>query len=115
MRTFNAVPLSVEPTMILSRCLWQWLAIGVLLSILLPVGPSPWIGPLWLWGVAAPAVSLLTLHRDTLAAAWQARVIPGARSRATPAITSWRAPSRTVKARRSRPLGHRPWSPSRAA
>jgi len=115
MRTSNAVPLSAEAMVAISRCLWQWLVLGALLSLLLPAASGQWMGTPWFWGVVAPAVSLLTLHRDALVASLRARAVPAARSRATPAMASWRTPSRSAKARRSRPLGHQSWSPSRAA
>ena len=56
----------------LNRSLWQWLTLGVLAMALFPAtrGYGVWLGWLPFWAVIAPAVSLLALHRQVLAAAW---------------------------------------------
>ena len=69
---------------VLSRLLWQALALGALVSLALlalPLAPAgaAAFGALPYWLVAAPAAALLTLHRRFLAAAWRAHLV-----RATP-------------------------------
>lgn len=69
---------------VLSRLLWQALALGALVSLALlalPLAPAgaAAFGALPYWLVAAPAAALLTLHRRFLATAWRAHLV-----RATP-------------------------------
>ena len=69
---------------VLSRLLWQALALGSLVSLALlalPLAPAgvAAFGTLPYWLVAAPAAALLTLHRRFLATAWRAHLV-----RATP-------------------------------
>jgi len=56
----------------LNRILWQWLCVGLLLTVLFPAarGNSELIGPLYFWLLGAPLASLLVFHRHALAAAW---------------------------------------------
>jgi hypothetical protein len=60
---------------VLSRLLWQWLAVGILLWCLFPTlrGASPWVGNGALWLLALPASALLAFHRDRLAGLLRAR------------------------------------------
>ena len=69
---------------VLSRLLWQALALGALVSLALlglPLAPggASAVGFLPFWLIAAPAAALLTLHRRFLATAWRAHLV-----RATP-------------------------------
>lgn len=52
----------------LARMLWQWLALGLLLSAALPAarGYSVAIGWLWYWLIAAPLLAQCVLHRQHL-------------------------------------------------
>lgn len=85
MPRLNALASRPEPEFpVLSRLLWQALALGALVSLALltlPLSPGGAAGfgflPFWL--PAAPAVALLTLHRRFLATAWRAHLV-----RATP-------------------------------
>uniref|UniRef100_UPI0030DAA8E4 hypothetical protein n=1 Tax=uncultured Arenimonas sp. TaxID=546226 RepID=UPI0030DAA8E4 len=55
---------------VLSRLLWQALALGALVSLALlalPPGGASAFGFLPFWLIAAPAAALLTLHRRFLA------------------------------------------------
>lgn len=56
----------------LARLLWQWLIFGVALCTLLPAARAynHWIGWLWYWLIAAPAIALCVLHR----ARWRRRL-----------------------------------------
>lgn len=71
----NAEP--VHP--VLARLLWQWLASGLLALAVLAMFQVAVPATLAFWLLAAPAASLLTLHRHVLATAWRARLV-----RATP-------------------------------
>jgi len=53
---------------LLTRLCWQWLALGVLLSVAIPSarGYSTAIGWLWYWLIAAPLLAQCTLHRHTV-------------------------------------------------
>ena len=64
----------------LRRTLWQWLALGA------------W--PFWL--VVVPAIGLLTLHRQVLAAAWRSRRGRSAPRRRRSAAVRTARPSRGV-------------------
>lgn len=69
---------------VLSRLLWQALALGALgslamLGLPLAAGGVSAFGFLPFWLLAAPAAALLTLHRRFLATAWRAHLV-----RATP-------------------------------
>ena len=57
---------------VVARLLWQWLCVGVLLTLLFPVarGNSVWVGPLAFWLLGAPLTGLIVFHRHALAAAW---------------------------------------------
>ena len=56
---------------VFARLLWQWLAVGVLLTLLFPAarGTSAVVGPLAFWLLGAPLTSLVVFHRHALAAA----------------------------------------------
>ncbi|GGA79153.1 hypothetical protein GCM10011521_16740 [Arenimonas soli] len=80
--TFASRPEAAFP--VLSRLLWQALALGALVSLALlalPLAPggAATFGFLPFWLLAAPAAALLTLHRRFLATAWRAHLV-----RATP-------------------------------
>ena len=55
-----------------ARLLLQWLAVGVLLTLLFPAarGSSALVGPMPFWLLGVPLTSLLVFHRHALAAAW---------------------------------------------
>lgn len=57
----------------LTRILTQWLILGLLACIALPAarGYSQWIGWLWYWLLAAPAIALCVLHRARWLGAWR--------------------------------------------
>jgi hypothetical protein len=67
----------------LQRALWQWLATGLLLLLLVPAsrGQSAWLGAGWYWLAAAPALSLLTLYRQVIAAAGRGILVSAPRRR----------------------------------
>lgn len=84
----------------LARLLWQWLIFGVALCTLLPAARAynHWIGWLWYWLIAAPAIALCVLHRARWLGTW--------RSASRRARTSLR-PSRPIarnQAKRERTL-----------
>ena len=82
----------------LRRTLWLWLALGALAVALLPAarGMSPWLGAWPFWLVVVPAIGLLTLHRQVLAAAWRSRRgRPAPRRRRSAAVRTGR-PTRGV-------------------
>lgn len=58
----------------LSRSLWQWLCLGMALTLCIPAarGDSA-IGPLPFWLLAAPLLGLLVAYRHRLLAAWRRR------------------------------------------
>ena len=62
----------------LVRTLWQWLALGALLLLVVPAarGHSLWFGPGAFWLLAAPLTSLLMLYRHAVAAAWRGILVP---------------------------------------
>jgi len=66
----------------LTRLLWQWLILGLLLCAALPAARSynAWIGWLWYWLIATPALALAVAHRVPLRGAWQ-RTVQGWRAR----------------------------------
>ena len=72
-------PFSVDPR--IARTLWQWLALGAIVTLLVPAarGPAYLLGSLPFWLVLAPGIALLTLYRHALVAAWRAHLV-----RATP-------------------------------
>ena len=55
----------------LNRLLWQWLCLGLLLTLLFPAAraSSELIGPLNFWLLGAPLASLVVFHRHALAPA----------------------------------------------
>lgn len=57
---------------VVARLLWQWLTVGVLLTLLFPAarGSSALLGPMSFWLLGVPLTSLLVFHRHALAAAW---------------------------------------------
>lgn len=57
---------------VFARLLWQWLVVGVLLTLLFPSarGTSAVVGPLAFWLLGAPLTGLIVFHRHALAAAW---------------------------------------------
>lgn len=65
------------PPPVLSRLLWQWLALGAMALLLLPATRGDGAWPFWL--LVAPATGLAVLHRGVFAAAWRAHLV-----RATP-------------------------------
>ena len=69
----------------LGRLLWQWLALGLLMLVLLPVtrGQHAWLGSGLFWLLLAPISSLLAFHRHAIAAAWRGMLVPGPRRRLT--------------------------------
>lgn len=81
-----------DPNPVLVRALWQWLVTGALALLFIPAlrGDSAWFGPVPYWLVLAPAVSLLVLHRHTLAAVWHGILVP-APHRRRPRYRSWQA------------------------
>lgn len=83
MPRLKALAIRPEPEFpVLSRLLWQALALGALVALaLLAVasGGASAFGVLPFWLLAAPAAALLTLHRRFLATAWRAHLV-----RATP-------------------------------
>lgn len=50
----------------LARLLWQWLIFGAALCAMLPAAwaYNHWIGWLWYWLIATPAIALCVLHRE---------------------------------------------------
>lgn len=60
----------------LTRVLTQWLILGLLACVALPAarGYSQWIGWLWYWLLAAPAIALCVLHRARWLGAWRRSV-----------------------------------------
>ncbi len=60
------------PHRVFARLLWQWLAVGILLTLLFPGarGSNAVVGPLAFWLLGAPLTSLIVFHRHALAAAW---------------------------------------------
>ena len=90
---------------IIARLLWQWLAVGVLLTLLFPAarGSSELVGPVTFWLLGVPLTSLLVFHRHALAAAWLGVLVstPGRRRARRvalpaprPAFTARSAPAR---------------------
>lgn len=77
MSPLNVLASRPEPDFpVLSRLLWQALALGALVSLVLlalPLAPggASAFGFLPFWLLAAPAAALLTLHRRFLATAWR--------------------------------------------
>ena len=57
---------------VFARLLWQWLAVGALLTLLFPAarGTSEVVGPLAFWLLGAPLTGVIVFHRHALAAAW---------------------------------------------
>lgn len=72
---------SVPPCPAIARVLWQWSLLGLLALALLPTPFHPWFGSAWVWGVMAPLVSLLTLYRHAMLAAWVAVLVHRPRRR----------------------------------
>lgn len=81
MRPATDVPALLPPYRVLARLLWQWSLLGLLSLALLPTIFHPWFGSVWVWGVMAPLVSLLTLFRHAVLAAWTAVLIHRPRRR----------------------------------
>lgn len=65
---------TTHPDPRLARSLWQWLCLGVLLTLCLPAarGDSA-VGPLPFWLLAAPLLGLLVAYRQSLREAWRGR------------------------------------------
>lgn len=55
---------------VFARLLWQWLAVGALLTLLFPAarGTSAAVGPLAFWLLGAPLTGLVVFHRRALGA-----------------------------------------------
>lgn len=72
-------PAPNRPDPRLARALWQCLAVGVVVLLLVPParGPVLLVGQLPLWLLLAPAVSLAVLYRDALTR--RLRPVPGRR------------------------------------
>lgn len=90
----------------LTRLLSQWVILGLLLCIALPAarGYNLWIGWLWYWLLAAPAMALCVLHRARLRAVVQ-RTLRTLRSPEVRAAHTPKAQARRFAARsRARPL-----------
>ena len=91
---------------VLARLLWQWLAVGLLLTLLFPAarGSSALLGPLAFWLLGVPLTSLLVFHRHALAAAWLGVLVstPGRRRARRVALSAPRAVfnARSAPARR---------------
>jgi hypothetical protein len=73
--------------------LWQWLALGVLMLVALPVtrGQHVWLGSGPFWLLVAPLSSLLVFHRQAIAAAWRGFLVTTPRRRLA------RGPSRQAR------------------
>jgi hypothetical protein len=65
--------IAAAPDPRLARTLWQWLALGSLVLLLVPPAREPayLLGNLPFWLVLAPGLSLALLYRDALATAWR--------------------------------------------
>ncbi len=91
---------------VFARLLWQWLAVGLLLTLLFPAarGSSVVLGPLAFWLLGAPLISLIVFYRHALAAAWLGVLVstPGRRRARRVALPAPRAvfSARSVPARR---------------
>jgi len=91
---------------VVARLLWQWLAVGVLLTLLFPAarGSSALVGPMTFWLLGVPLTSLLVFHRHALAAAWLGVLVstPGRRRARRVALPAPRAvfTARSAPARR---------------
>ena len=91
---------------VLARLLWQWLAVGLLLTLLFPAarGSSALVGPMSFWLLGVPLTSLLVFHRHALAAAWLGVLVstPGRRRARRVALSAPRAVfnARSAPARR---------------
>ena len=91
---------------VVARLLWQWLAVGLLLTLLFPAarGNSALLGPLAFWLLGVPLTSLLVFHRHALAAACLVVLVstPGRRRARRVALPAPRAVfnARSVPARR---------------
>jgi hypothetical protein len=90
---------------VVARLLWQWLTVGVLLTLLFPAarGSSTLLGPMFFWLLGVPSISLIVFHRHALAAAWLGVLVstPGRRRARRvslpaprPAFTARSAPAR---------------------
>lgn len=91
---------------VVARLLWQWLAVGALLTLLFPAarGSSALVGPMSFWLLGVPLTSLLVFHRHALAAAWLGVLVstPGRRRARRVALPAPRAvfTARSAPARR---------------
>lgn len=91
---------------VVARLLWQWLAVGLLLTLLFPAarGSSALLGPMSFWLLGVPLTSLLVFHRHALAAAWLGVLVstPGRRRARRVALPAPRAvfSARSAPARR---------------
>ncbi len=91
---------------VIARLLWQWLAVGVLLTLLFPAarGSSALLGPMSFWLLGVPLTSLVVFHRHALAAAWLGVLVstPGRRRARRVALPAPRAvfSARSAPARR---------------
>lgn len=57
----------------LTRLLWQWLILGLLLCAFVPAARSYnlWIGWLWYWSIATPAIALIVHNQKRVLDAWR--------------------------------------------
>ena len=91
---------------VLARLLWQWLAVGVLLTLLFPAarGHSALLGPVAFWLLGVPLTSLFVFYRHALAAALLGVLVstPGRRRARRVALPAPRAvfTARSAPARR---------------
>lgn len=91
---------------VVTRLIWQWLCVGVLLTLLFPAAraTSELLGPLNFWLLGAPLASLIVFHRHALAAAWLGVLVsmPGRRRARRPSLPAPRTPfsARSAPARR---------------
>lgn len=74
---------SIHPDPRLARTLWQWLALGVAVMLLVPAarGPAYLLGNLPFWLLLAPGTGLIVLYRHALASAWRRVLVPAPRGR----------------------------------
>lgn len=62
----------------LTRLLWQWLIVGLLLCAFVPTARSynPWVGWLWYWLIATPALALIAANGARLIGAFRRALSP---------------------------------------
>ena len=62
---------------LISRCCWQLLILAALAILVFPgtFSNSVWLGKIWLWLMATPAIILFVIHRHRFAAAWSTALV----------------------------------------